>query len=248
MKATILNEFEMGLVEPQDTDETWFLDWVLRSPKHAGDHLACSYKTFGAIASFYEEEILLGNITSVKEYFGGMGAHALFAQELFQPTDHAVTDYSAAAVEHLQRVLPGNVRVWQADAYDSETPWMADIAILDFGDLTVFKAQQDQPRGKLLDTVFGMHPNAVTITDIAARYLHLQKRSYEPLLGEGCCESYEEYLERFSRLLEDRYGYVMLQANYTRWSTVMAFVPQDTGAAHGEFHKYVSPLPALVIS
>ena len=248
MKATILNEYEMDLTPPQEGDETWFLDWVLRAPKHAGDHLACSYKTFDAIASFYEEDILLGNITSVKEYFGGMGAHAMFAQDLFTPSDHAVSDYSRSAVQHMQEVLPGNVRVTQADAYDAETPWPADIVILDFGDLTVFKAQQDQPRGILLDKVFAMKPNAVTITDIAARYLHLQKRSYEPLLGEGCCESYEEYLERFSSLLQARYGYTMLQANYTRWSTVMAFVPAETGIDKGEFIKHTSSAPSLVIS
>lgn len=240
MKATILDQWTMELPEPSASP--WFLDWVLRSPRQAGQHLACSYETFGSLAQVYDQT----EFTAVKEYFGGIGAHALMLQDLLQPSDHAVSDASHAAVEHLQGTLPGSVRVQRADAYASGTPWMADLAVLDFGDLTVWKAQPGTPRGNLLDKVFSMKPLAVTVTDIAARYLHLQKKLYETVLGEGTCGSYESYLEAFSRQLEQRYGYVLLEGNYTRWSCVMAFVPAGL-TSRGRFFPLPADAPGLVL-
>jgi len=243
MKARICDRWDMELPE-STTENKWWFDWAIAAPKHAGDHLTCSLRTFEAIAACYDRD----EIDSIWEPFGGIGAHALMLEELFDPMVHRVADYASEAVEHMKRVLPP-ILVEQADAYDGQPIGRYDLFALDFGDLTVFKAQPGTPRGKLLDQVFGLQPKAVTITDIAARYLHLQKRSYEPLLGEGCCDSYEEYLERFSRLLEDRYGYVLLEGNYTRWSTVMAFVPEGV-ADHGTFHKLdpATAAPGLVIS
>lgn len=238
MKARILDTWEMEL--PEVSADPWFVDWALRSPKQAGDHLEVSWKTFCALA------VHLGPnaIRSVHEYFGGIGAHALMVDNLFEPVRHWVNDYSFAAVEHMHRVLPDLVKICQADSYNLDTSSVADLQVLDFGDLTVWKACNGPQKG-LLDHVFALEPAAVTITDIAARYLHLQKGVYEPFLSPGSCDSYEAYLEAFSRLLEDRYGYVLLEGNYTRWSCVMAFVPEGT---HGRFRKHTSNLNGLVLS
>jgi hypothetical protein len=248
MKATILGEWEMELPELKEGDK-WFLDWALRDPKHAGDHLTVSWRTFAALK---EHIYNTGDyVTAVKEYFGGIGAHALMLQHLFEPSDHAVSDSNHSSVEHMQEVLPGHVRVCRADAYDPLTPWFADVAVLDFGDLTVHKAQPHLERGKLLDKVFSLDPLGVTVTDIAARYLHLQKDNYEKILGPGTCNTYEDYLEAFSRHIEERTGYVLLQGNYTRWSTVMAFVPNKDNVRHGNFYKSLPSAvstPGLVIS
>lgn len=244
MKARILDRWDMEVPEPSATDE-WFIDWVHRSPKQAGQHLQCSYLTFQSILNVYDAD----EVTAVKEYFGGMGAHALMLEHLFNPSDHAVTDYSPDAVEHMQRVLPGGVRVWQADAYADSTPWPADVAVLDFGDLTVWKAQADKPHGKLLDRVFARDPLAVTITDIAARYLHLQKKHYEPILGAGTCETYESYLHAFARQIEERFGYSLLEGNFTRWSAVMSFVPSEFKPVHGDVWRLSEQsVPGLVLS
>lgn len=239
MHARILDAWEMEL--PPVSDDPWFVDWALRSPKQAGDHLEVSWKTFVALTMHCGPDAF----PTVQEYFGGIGAHALMLENLFEPIRHWVNDYSLEAVEHMQRVLPEEVKVCQADSYNLEASSMAELQVLDFGDLTVWKADRDPRHSALLDHVFALKPEAVTVTDIAARYLHLQKGVYEPLLGAGSCDSYETYLEAFSRQLEERYGYVLLEGNYTRWSCVMAFVPEGT---HGEFKKHTSNGNGLVLA
>lgn len=243
MKARILDTWDIELPD-SSSEEKWWLDWAVAAPKHAGDHLRVSFRTFEALTTMYDD----GAIFSAREYFGGIGAHAIMVDELFRPAVHTVADYSPQAVEHMRRVLPAGIGVSQTDAYGPTGFDLADLHVMDFGDLTVFQAQPGKERGDLLERVFRSRPMAVTITDIAARYLHLQKKSYEPILGAGACDSYEEYLERYSRHLEDRFGYVLLEGNYTRWSCHMAFVP--TGLAeHGSFRKYDGSLaPGLVLS
>lgn len=240
MKATICNQWEMELPEPAAGTPAWFLDWVLKSPRQAGQHLACSYRALESLLGIYKPD----DIDIAWEPFGGIGAQALMIEQLFGPAYHLVGDYALQAVEHMKRVLPPQVDVWQADAYKAEPEKRADLAALDFGDLTVWKAQPDKERGQLLDKVFASGPKAVTITDVAARYLHLQKKSYEPLLGAGTCESYEGYLHAFSRHLTDRYGYVLHEAHYTRWSGVMAFIPETLSNTHsGRIYKLPTDYP-----
>jgi hypothetical protein len=243
MKATILETWEMELPEPGE--DKWWLDWAIAAPKHAGDHLTVSWITFESLLQVYGRDAF----ATIHEYFGGIGAHALMLDDLFHPwLRHTVADYAPEAVEHMKRVLsPQGTEAIQADAYKTPIP-MADFHAMDFGDLTVFQAQSGKARGDLLDQVFATEPLAVTITDIAARYLHLHKKTYEPILGEGATSSYEEYLERFSRHLEDRFGYTLVEGNYTRWSCVMAFVPSGL-TEHGSFYKYESDMaPGLVLS
>lgn len=222
MKATILNNmWDINLPEPGA--EPWFLDWVLKSPRQAGDHLACGFKAIESLLDIYEAD----DIRVAWEPFGGIGAQARMIEYCFNTkNDHVVADFNMQAVEHLTRTLPIELNVEHADAYSNEV-YEADLISLDFGDLTVWKAQPDKKQGKLLDAVFAETPKAVVLTDIACRYLHLHQKSYEPILGEGCCSSYEVYLSRFANHLQDRYGYVMHEAHYTRWSAVMAFVPED---------------------
>lgn len=243
MEAIICARYKMTLPETSNSDKWWYR-WAVSSPRHAGDHLTVSLKTFEAIQNTGLE------FSSIHEYFGGIGAHALMLDDLFHPwLRHTVADYSPEAVAHLDSVVsPSGTQALQADAYDANNTTFADLVVMDFGDLTVFQAQPGKARGDLLDRVFMLEPQAVTITDIAARYLHLQKRSYEPILGPGACDSYEEYLERYAEHLSTRYGYTLLEGNYTRWSCVMAFVAPGV-APQGSFHKLPpGGTPGLVIN
>lgn len=243
MKAEILQRWEIELPEPGE--DTWFLDWVLRAPKQAGQHLACSLRTLESVLDVYPAM----TIDSVLEYFGGLGAQALIVEDLFSPGVHVVADYSSEAVEHMKRALPSSVVVRQGDAYDPANDDSAGLVVLDFGDLTAWKAQPSTPRGGLLDRVFAHEPMAVVLTDIAARYLHLQKKSYEPILGQGTCESYPQYLRAFADHLQARYGYVLHEANYTRWSAVMSFIPEALSTKYsGGIHQLPPSDPGLVLS
>lgn len=228
MKALICDKYKMTLPE-ESGDNKWWYDWAVAAPHHAGDHLTVSLRTFQALKRTGLQ------FFSIREYFAGIGAHALMLDDLFAPGVHTISDYAPAAVEHLKTLWPGiDARV--ADAYDPSSTTAAELAVMDFGDLTVFQAQPGKDRGDLLDRVLLLEPQAFTITDIAARYLHLQRKSYEPILGPGACDSYEEYLERYAEHIETRYGYTFVEGNYTRWSCVMAFAAPGV-AQRGTFRK-----------
>jgi hypothetical protein len=230
---------------PDTGEDKWFLDWVVASPKHSGRHLACSYLTFESILDVYPA----GTIDSVLEPFAGMGAHALMLEDLFRPGIHVVRDYAPEAVEHMKRVLPPNVTVVQADAYDPKNTDSAGLVAMDFGDLTVVRSQPGRKWGDLLDRTFALEPMAVTITDISAPRLHLNRKHYERELGVGTCDTYLDYLNAFTQHLADRYGYVLHQANYTRWSCVMAFVPEFLAVPEsGGIYELPEDVIGLVIS
>lgn len=223
--ALICEEWTMELRQPRanaaDPHEEWFLDWVLRSPGHAGRHLTAGWLAAQELARV----VPASGVHSAREYFGGMGAQSLFIRKLWAPTHHTVMDYSAQATQHLRRVLAPEVNVERADAYDPSSCVPAEIVALDFGDLTVWKTREGELHRKLLDRVFAHRPAGVLLTDISARYLHLHRERYETLLGEGTCGSYEDYLDALVRRLGELYGYRLVGGFMDRWSTVMALVP-----------------------
>lgn len=215
MELTICERWTMYTPKPT---EKWFLDYVVRSPRDSGVHLAAGWRSYLALADIYP------HMDTAVEYFGGMGAQSLMIQELWEPPDHVVIDYSEEAVRHIKDQVEG-VTVWQADSYEPRWHYPADLVGLDFGDLTAWKTREGEPHRDLLDRVFAGQPKAVVLTDIACRYLHLHRERYESLLGAGTCATYETYLEALSDRLEALYGYVMVGGFYHRWSTVMALVP-----------------------
>ena len=222
--AHIVEQFTMQLEGPPPGRDAWFLDYVLRSPKQAGRHLTAGWLALHSVLTVYKAR----DIDTVWEPFGGMGAQALMVQELFAPDTHVVGEYNEDAVAHLERVLPSKVHVGLGDAY-TQTP-VADLVVLDFGDLTVWKTRDGQAHRGLLDRTFSQDPKAVVFTDIACRYLHLHRERYESLLGPGTCESYPRYLQGLLARLEALYGYKLVRGYHDRWSTVMALVPDDVDA------------------
>lgn len=216
----IVERFAMEAELPAAGDSTWFLDWVLRSPKSAGHHLTAGWLAMNSLKEIYRGEF---DITTCWESFGGMGAQALMAERLFNLRKHVVGEYSPEAVDHLESALPHTADVRLMDAYTSHP--VADLVILDFGDLTVWKTREGQEHRKLLDRVFANQPKAVLLTDIACRYLHLHRERYETLLGAGSCATYDLYLDALCRRIEILYGYGLHVGYYDRWSTVMVFVP-----------------------
>jgi hypothetical protein len=234
--ANVVERFGITL-RPEETDEPWFLDWVLRSPKEAGHHLTAGWLAYSSLKSVYTD----GSLETAREYFGGMGAQSLMIQDLFFPAEHIVSDYSRQAVEHLRRELPECVTVTQSDAYRDQlvNNGVADLVGLDFGDLTVWKTRDGQPHRKLLDRVFENEPMAVVFTDISCRYLHLHRERYESLLGPGTCDTYPHYLEALLQRFQLLYGYTLCAGYYDRWSAVMALVPD--GYEPEDAHLWPTP-------
>lgn len=218
MELTICERWTMEVGEP---GEKWFLDYVLRSPRDAGIHLTAGWHAYASILGL--------EIFTACEFFGGMGAQSLMIQKMFAPGQHFVMDYSHEAVAHIERHVPV-VDVKQGDSYAGDWIPQSDLVGLDFGDLTVWKTREGEKHRALLDRVFAGQPQAVVLTDVACRYLHLHRERYETILGAGTCASYEKYLYALADRLEDLYGYVMVGGFYHRWSTVMALVPEGKRA------------------
>lgn len=219
--AQICERWPMQLDPPVDGDE-WFLDWVLRSPAGASQHVTAGWHAYAAVADTFGSEIY-----TAREWFGGVGAHSLIIQGLVQPEQHLVSDYSPAAVKHLQQLLAPmeGASAVQLDAYQDLGHRRYDLVGLDFGDNTVWGTRDGEQHRGLLDRVFQSGPTAVVMTDIACRYLHLHRTRYESLLGAGTCATYATYLEALVGRLELLYGYSLLAGYWDRWSAVFVMVP-----------------------
>lgn len=219
----------MQLEGPPPARDSWFLDYVLRSPKQAGKHLTAGWLALQSLTDIYAPD----DIESCWEAFGGIGAQALMVEDLFVPQIHIVNEYAPEAVQHLANVLPSDITVTHGDSYANPNVG-ADLVMLDFGDLTAWKTREGEKHRDLLDTVFSFDPKAVVFTDIACRYLHLHRERYEILLGEGRCRNYVEYLAALLDRLRDLYGYNLVKGYHDRWSTVMALVPNNVFSDTGD--------------
>jgi hypothetical protein len=223
---SVVERFGITVEGPAPDRDSWFLDYVLRSPNQAGRHLTAGWLALNSLKEVYRKG---DDITDVHECFGGMGAQALMIEHLFNTVEHNIGEYNWDAVTHLDRLFAGNpmVHVSMADAYGDLNLDGCDLVMLDFGDLTAWKTRDGEKHRGLLDKTFAARPKAVVFTDIACRYLHLHRERYETLLGEGTCGSYETYLRALLHRFEGLYGYRLHEGYFDRWSAVMALIPDD---------------------
>lgn len=224
MELTICERWTQ-YAQPPSGDQPWWLDWAVRAPKDAGIHLTAGLNAYRTLHAIQQD------CATVIEYFGGVGGQTMMIQDLWEPREHHVVDYSREAIQHIATNVP-NVKTWVLDSYDPHTYRPADLVGLDFGDLTVWKTREGEKHRTLLDRVFAGEPKGVVLTDIACPYLHLHRQRYETLLGEGTCATYPDYLAALADRLEGLYGYRMVGGFYHRWSTVMALAPDRP---RGEF-------------
>lgn len=231
----ICERWPMQLETPTEGDE-WFLNWVLRAPSGASHHITAGWHAYTAVSEFFDGT---DKIKTAREWFGGMGAHSLIIQGLLKPETHLVSDYSPSAVKHLKTVLEPfqGASAVQMDAYQDLGHRRYDLVGVDCGDGTVWRTRDDEPYRKLLDKVFERSPEAVVLTDIACRYLHLHRERYETLLGAGTCVDYPTYLRALASRLEELYGYSLLTGFWDRWSAVFVMVPYYGPEPLGEFKE-----------
>lgn len=204
----------------RDETSQWFVDWVLRRPADSSVHITAGFHAYSSLLSVYPQD---KPFASAAEYFGGLGCQSLMIQNLFRPEEHTVVERHPLAAQHLKGLLAERkgARALQGDAYRQNLP--ADLAGLDFGNLTALQAQRNMR--PLLNRVFAAGPKAVVLTDIAGQRLHLQRERYEKLLNHSCA-TYPDYLSGLAAYFLATYGYRALSCFHHRWSAVMALVPQ----------------------
>lgn len=220
---------ERWKIRVPDEAKGWFLDWVLREPETVSRHLTAGFRAYLSLQSVYGP----GELRTVREYFGGLGAQTLMIQDGIRPLDHTVMDNSGHAVAFLRQGLQHRpVMVEHRDSYAPESYSRADLVGLDFGDLTAWRLRPGERQRELLDRVMAGRPKAVVLTDIAGPRLHLHRDRYAEVLRTpdyAPLRSYAGYLEALACWLRAHYGYTVHRGYYHRWSAVLALVPIAEG-------------------
>lgn len=229
--------------ERHEGHEKWWLDWAVDSPAGASKHLTASWLALNAVLNVYDKS----EIKTAYEAFGGVGAQALMINDLFDPMHH-IGEWSDDAVAHLKGLFKDvpSTAAFKQDAYEAGYAGY-DLVAFDCGDLTAWRTREGEKVHTTLDRLFSAQPKAVVITDIACRYLHLQRERYETLLGEGTCESYPSYLSAFLERIRTLWGYRLVTGYYDRWSAVMTLVPEDAYSLGGILHPTPNTPVGLVV-
>lgn len=234
MTIRILEKWDMETPVAQRNE--WFGDWLNRRPNEVSRHITMGWHALQELRS-------LQDVQSVHESFGGIGAQALIAEELWPTARHTVRDYSSSAVRYMVENLPmrKGLHVFPGSSYDPDLFVTADVQLADVGDLTATRMNQF-PYRAWLDHTFGSGAKAVVLTDIAGRLLHLHRETYSRDLGVQV-ETYEQYLGALGHFVLRRYGYAPTKTFYHRWSSITVFRPRpDYQVVH-----YLTECPATPI-
>ena len=234
----VLNKWDLPV---PDKSEGWFADWAIRRTKHVSGHLARgTYVLRDLRDQGYSPE-------RVVEYFGGLGVQSLVIQNLWPSAwPHHLYENNPDAVAYLEANIPV-ARIEHADSFNVPVP-RGGLHVLDFGDLTISKANNPGKHRDLLDKVFGAEPSAVVLTDIAGDRFHLLKKNYAKVLGP--LETYEDYLRRMGSWIQREYGYAPVLTAWRSWSSVTSFAPEDLDfmyPPHRVEHLEDFRTPALVV-
>lgn len=225
MDLRVCDRWRVPVDESQRTDGTpWFADWARREPEQVGRHLVAGLMAYSSLQMVYGP----GELRSAHEYFGGLGAQSLMIQDGIRPERHIVLERSPEAVRHLRSLLADRrAQVCPMDSYKPAAVAPADLAGLDFGDLTAHRLRKGEAQRELLDRVMATGPKAVVLTDVAGPRLHLHRERYAEALQcrPDRLRTYPGYLSALADWLRAHYGYAVVRGYYHRWSAVLALVP-----------------------
>lgn len=214
MTIRIFERWEMAT--PVAKHNEWFADWALRKPNEVSRHLTMGYHALQTIKHL--------EIESVHESFGGLGAQALMAEDLWPTAQHTVRDFSHSAFKYMVENLPmrRGLILLEGSSYDPNGFVTADLQIADVGDLTAARMNLE-PYKPWLDHTFGSGAKAVVLTDIAGRLLHLHRGTYAKALGVERITDYTSYLFALGEMVRRRYGYFPSKTYYHHWSSITVF-------------------------
>jgi hypothetical protein len=228
MEAMIANAVRLSFsenVQPESLAKTSFMYWAMQRPAFAQAHAARQLYVLNQLNVMRPGK---GSITTVNEFFGGVGIGSAIVQKLFQPTRHCVFEVDAQCLEHLQRqsFSPG-LSVQYGDAVDTMLECgYADLMFCDFPkfnplDMSGWQAQ--------LDHVFGLRPKAVYLNDTSFWSRHLHQERYAGPLNKAALRSDGEYIMAYSEKMHADYGYAVLAVAIHRGASFL-YVPALTVA------------------
>lgn len=160
---------------------------------------------------------------TVYEAFGGAGTFTSIIRGKMHPLTHFITELDVNCLISLYNNFhedPG-VTISQQDARECIGKYPVELLVLDFPDVTIKRATELW--SEELERAFSLNPEYVVYTDIANRYLHLQKERYSAIVGKPIT-NIESYVIAFSDLFYHKWGYSAKQVAYHNEASVSLFV------------------------
>lgn len=222
VKFQIVEQFEIEVPEQDPDEPLWYASWAIEQSGKMNKPVQSSWAMLRSLADFYDN----GQIGSVVEYCGGIGAQSLMIQELFEPRRHEIMDWSEQATNHIRSIMPKNrnIIVRTADAYDPDTFQKANFQVLDIGDLKSYNLKPGTPQRGAFDRIFESQPLAVAIAEVSGIRLGLHRRLHEEFLGKPCPD-YRTYLGHFFDFVEEVWGYAPVEIFHNGQFAKAALVP-----------------------
>lgn len=192
--------------------DPWFKDWAETRPRDVEAHVR---RGRAALTQAHQD---FPALSSAAEYFGGLGLQTDVIRELWPIDRHVVREIHPDAVSYLRQVVPAQVDVELADAFQ-DAPVSAELQVLDFGDLTATRLRWPQYEGLLRHVTQDPETQALIVTDIAGRLLHLHLDHYAKVIGEFGT-TYPEYMRAWGRTFGEVTGFYPRYTALSRWSSV----------------------------
>lgn len=173
----------------------------------------------------------LPRVSTVVEYFGGVGQFSTILQQICRPGSHYAFDIDVDCVRQLQSLK--GLRAEQGDAKQTMGTIAADLVVLDFAYATI-KHFEEWP----WERVFAQRPQYVIWSDTAARRIGLHRALYSKLFGTSIVSN-QDYYAAFSDFIYDRFGYSVRRVAHHLYSYLLA----EPGKNYGTFEvTKVSPV------
>lgn len=130
-------------------------------------------------------EMLPLRLDSVLELFGGVGAfHGLLHERghIDEQTSCELWEIDESCVAHLRSLCP-NALVRQCDSFAQKIPDGRSLVVADFNSWTVLQYYCNLDISRLTRALFESKAAWVYLTDTSVRFLHLNRRAYQTLMG-----------------------------------------------------------------
>jgi hypothetical protein len=221
MKAKICGKWEIVFAQPVesekdlDLNERSYLHFIAAKPELVA---AKCWATEWLLTDLVEEGC------SLVEYLAGAGVQAVIARNVLVPREHLVLERDKKCCEHLMSLgiqtveLDANKSMFEFEDYE--------VKFADFPSSSVISVQK---KWKGFLNLFESGPKLVVWTDTACSYpISIHGGKYAKEFGMELLESWEDYVESYSKWLFKKTGFSIKKAAFRgRNAVYFAAVPGE---------------------
>ncbi len=180
-------------------------------------------------------ELKNDKIKTVLEPFGGSGWHTLFIQKIIKPKLHLVLDISQGCVDSIEKSLKGPV-VLKKDSFKFVNKLKKhhkfnkfDFIHADFNNYTFNKYLKLKSYRKMINSIFQISQDAVTLTDSAIYGLIRFKKNfgiYDDFFKMKM-NNYEDYYKATADYYYEKYGFGLRKVIFWGGNAAMLLLRKD---------------------